>query len=176
MMKTTKMKSWMSVLMVMSVLWSSAAAENLGDMLREAGWNKIIGTWMDADTKGEKITVRYGWKYKDHVIQVTSTMGELKSTSLIGRNGKTGEIFQAGANSTGGASLGKWSEEGGDAVLEVGYVSPEGEEGGMQIRHHMQDDDTMVVTVSGEGGQKMTITLVRKKAEKKPKKEKKADK
>jgi hypothetical protein len=147
------MKSWMSVLMVMSVLWSSAAAENLGDMLREAGWNKIIGTWMDADTKGEKITVRYGWKYKDHVIQVTSTMGELKSTSLIGRNGKTGEIFQAGANSTGGASLGKWSEEGGDAVLEVGYVSPEGEEGGMQIRHHMQDDDTMVVTVSGEGAE-----------------------
>ena len=46
----------------------------------------------------------------------------------------------------------------------------------MQIRHHMQDDDTMVVTVSGEGGQKMTITLVQKKAEKKPKKEKKADK
>jgi hypothetical protein len=166
----------MSVVVAMGMLWSCAAAENLGDMLREAGWQKMLGTWVDAETKGEKIMVRYGWKYKDHVIQVNSKMGELQSTGFIGRNGKTGEVYQAGVNSMGGASLGQWNEDGGDAILELGYVSPEGEEGGMRIRHHLQDDDTMVVTVNGEGGEEMTVTLVRKKAPKKAKKAKPEDK
>ena len=160
-MKTTMMKGWMSVLVVMGMFLSTAVAENLGDILKESGWDKIIGTWVDAETNGKKVSVSYAWKYENHVIETTSSMRELKSTSLIGVNGKTGEVFQAGANNRGGAMLGKWIGEDDDAVLEIGYVSPEGEEGSMKIRHHMKDDDTMVVTV--EADQTMTITLVRKK-------------
>ena len=105
------------MMMAAAVLCGSATAETLGDMIREAGWNKIIGTWVDADTKGQNIRVKYAWKYKDHAIQVTSKLGEVQSTGLIGRNAATGEVFMTGVNSEGGATLGKWIEEDGDAVL-----------------------------------------------------------
>lgn len=171
-MKTIKTTFWMMVLM--GGICSSAVADNLGDMLREAGWGKMIGTWVDADTKGENIQVRYAWKYKNHAIQVTSKMGELQSTSLIGLNAKTGEVFLTGVNNRGGASIGKWVEQDGDAVLEAAFVSESGEEGSMQFRHHLKDDDTMIVTVPRENGDEMKITLVRKKATpKKKSKEKK---
>lgn len=162
MMKSTLTKSWMGVLAVLGLVFATATAGNLGEMLREAGWSKIIGTWVDAETKGERVTITYAWKYEDQLIESTSTMGELKSTSLIGVHGKTGDVYHVGANNRGGAVLGKWTGEDGDAVLEVGYVSGEGEEGKMKIRHAMQDDDTMEVTVEGEDGT-MTVKLVRKK-------------
>lgn len=169
-MNTTMIKNWTMGMMTMAALCISAPAETLGDMLRTAGWDKIIGTWVDADTKGKNIRVKYAWKYEDHAIQVTSKMGEIHSTGLIGRNAATGEVFMSGINSKGGATLGKWVEEDGDAVLEAGFVSDTGEEGTMRIRHHLKDDNTMVVTIPREEAEDITITLVRKTA---PKKEKK---
>lgn len=156
------MKNWMGLLAVMSLVCSTATAENLGEMLKESGWDKIIGTWVDAETTGERATIQYAWKYENHVIESTSTMGDRKSTSLIGLNGKTGEVYHVGANNQGGGVLGKWTGQDGDAVLEVGFVSAEGEEGSMTIRHHLEDDDTMTVTIEG-GERTMTVKLVRKK-------------
>ena len=161
------------MMMAAAALCTGATAETLGDMIRQAGWNKIIGTWVDADTKGENIRVKYAWKYKDHAIQVTSKLGEVQSTGLIGRNAATGEVFMTGVNSEGGATLGKWIEEDGDAVLETGFVSGDGEEGVMRIRHHLKDDNTMVITIPREDAEPITLTLVRQAAPKKEKANKK---
>lgn len=176
-MHTTTKKLWVMMMVIMGGMWSSAAmAENLGDILRKSGWNTIIGTWVDADTGGSNIRVRYAWKYRSHAIQVTSKMGDLQSTSLIGLNAGTGEVFMAGVNSRGGASLGKWIEEDGDAVLEAGYVSETGEKGSMRLRHHLEDDNTLIVTIPRENGRKVNIRLVRHQPAKKGKTAKEKEK
>ncbi len=126
----------------------SAAAETLGEILEKSSWSKIIGTWVDQDTKGDTVKTTYAWKIKDRVIEVTTQQGEVESVGLIGVNGKTGDVFYMGADSTGSSSIGQWTvEDNGDAVLGMLYTSGDGQEGSMNIRHHREDNDTMTVTV-----------------------------
>lgn len=157
------MKTWAAALAAtLTIFWaSSAGAETLGEMLRDSGWDRIIGTWVDKDTKGERLKTTFAWKFENRVIEVNNKMGELHSVALIAVNAKNGEVFHVGANDKGGGVLGKWTEEDGDAILELGYVRENGEEGEMRIRHHLEDDDTMVVTL--ERDEPMTVTLVRAK-------------
>ena len=53
------------------------------------------------------------------------------------------------ADSDGSSSFGKWvvDDKNGDAVLGIGYTSGDGLEGGLSIRHHLEDKDTMIVTI-----------------------------
>ena len=140
---------------------SSAAAENLGEMLRESGWDRILGTWVDQDTNGDTVKITYAWKFKDRVVEVNSKAGDLETVGLIGVNAKTGEVHHLGADNQGGGSIGKWSLEDGDAVLELAFVTGEGKEGGMKIRQDLKDDNTLVLTV--EAPEPITLTLIRAK-------------
>jgi hypothetical protein len=140
---------------------SSAAAEKLGDILRESGWDRIIGTWVDADTKGAKFKTTYAWRFKNTVVEITTTDGKKETVALMGLNAKTGDVYNLAADNQGAASLGKWELADGDAVLELGFVNGEGQEGGLRIRHHLEDNDTLVVTI--ELPQPITFKLIRAK-------------
>jgi hypothetical protein len=145
-------------------LTTPASGADLGETLKEANWGNLIGTWVDSATKGERVKIVYAWKFENKVIEVNSTMGESKGVSLMGINADTGEVFMMGANSKGGASLGKWTMEGEDAVLELSYVGPNGEKGTMTFKHHRIDNDTVEVSgESEESGQPFSLTLVRAK-------------
>ena len=162
-MRPTKMTSFCVVFAAMLTLAaaSSSAGEKLGDILRESGWDRIIGTWVDADTKGDKLKATYAWRFKDTVVEITTKAGERETVALMGLNAKTGEVYSMGADNQGGGSLGKWELEDGDAILEVGFVTGEGAEGGLKIRHHLEDDDTLVVTI--EAPEPITFKLIRAK-------------
>ena len=124
------------------------AAEKLSDVLREAKWDGIVGTWVDADTKGEAYKVTYAWKIEDRVIEISTKYGGKETVALMGVNGKTGDVYHMGADSDGTSSLGKWElEDNGDAVLGIVYTSGDGQEGALSIRHHQEDKDTVVVTI-----------------------------
>lgn len=139
-----------------------AAAEKLSDILREYSWEGILGTWVDADTKGKTYTVNYKWKIKDRVIEVTTKGREMTTVGLMGVNAKTGEVFHMGADSTGGSSLGKWEiANNGDAVLGLLFTGADGEQGALSIRHRMEGQDTLIATV--ELPQPMTFKLTRVK-------------
>jgi hypothetical protein len=162
-MQSTKMRTSIAALAAMLIIVgaSSAVAENLGEMLRESGWDRILGTWVDEDTNGDTIKITYAWRFEDRVVEVTSKTGKLETVGLVGVNAKTGEVHHLGADNQGGGSLGKWRLEDGDAVLELGFVSGEGREGAMKIRLHLKDDDTLVLTV--EAPEPITRTLIRAK-------------
>jgi hypothetical protein len=69
-----------------------------------------------------------------------------------------------GGNNKGGGSIGKWSMDGEDAVLELSFVSETGDKGTMKFKHHRVDEDTIKITgSSGESGEEFTVTLVRAK-------------
>ena len=128
-----------------------AAAENLGDVLRESGWDRIIGTWVDAETKGARNKTTYAWRFKDRVIEIVSWdswNGEKESVSLIGYNPKTGDVFNLSADSQGASSLGRWTlGKEGEAILDLMFVSGEGQEGFLRIRQAFKDNDTLIVTI-----------------------------
>ena len=75
------------------------AAENRGDLLRKSNWERIIGTWVDADTKGAAYKTTYAWKYKEWVAEFNIKEGNQHSVSLMGLNAQTGEVFRIGVDS-----------------------------------------------------------------------------
>ncbi len=51
-----------STLIAAAVLLGAAeapAAEKLGDLTRKSGWDRVVGTWVDADTKGAAYKATY---------------------------------------------------------------------------------------------------------------------
>ena len=124
-----------------------AEEKNLGEMLSDSRWDRLIGTWVDENTKGTIATTTYAWKYKGHAIESTSKMGDLSASALIGRNADSGEVFHMGVDSKGGSSLGKWTFDADEAVLELGFTSAEGQLGGLKIKHLLKDDNTLIVTI-----------------------------
>ncbi len=162
-MKKTRMIIYCTVLMAMLTIGSTLceADENLGNVLSESGWDRIIGTWVDAETKGTKSKTTYAWKFKNRVIEVMSQDGKRETVSLIGRNPKTGEVFNISADSQGGSSLGKWTLEEGEAILDLLFITGEGEEGALRIRFKLEDDNTMIVTV--DLPEPITLKMIRKK-------------
>lgn len=140
------------------------AADKLSDVLKEVGWDGIIGTWVDADTNGETVKVAYAWKLTDRVIEVTTQysteQGRQESVAFMAVNAKNGKVVHLGADSDGGTSLGEWNvDDIGDAILSLIFTSGDGQEGTLNVRHHMEDEDTMIVTI--ELSQPIDLKMVR---------------
>ena len=134
----------------------------LSDVLRRTKWDGIIGTWVDAESKGAAAKATYDWKIKDRAIEITTVRGEHQDVALMGVNGKTGGVFHMGADSDGGSSIGKWIvQDNGDVVLGLVYTSSTGQEGEVIIRHHLVDKNTMIVTI--EAPQPMRFKMIRTK-------------
>ena len=141
----------------------ATAAENLGDLLRESGWDRIIGTWVNEDTKGEVTRTTYAWKFKDHVIEAVTHRGEKETVSLIALARNSGVVFDVGADNEGGSSGGRWTIEGETAVLQSTYVTGAGKEGSLRIEFEFADKakDSMNLVIGS--GRTMTIKMVRVK-------------
>ncbi len=132
----------------------------LGDILRQKRWDRLIGTWVDADSKGAGLKTTYAWKLKDRVLEVTSKEPQKESVSLMSVNAKSGDVFQVGGDDQGTSFLGGWKfEEKGDAVLAVTYTAGDGTEGTLSIRYHFQDNDTLILTL--ELPQPITVRMIR---------------
>ena len=140
----------------------ASAIEDLNDVLRETKWNRILGTWVDEETRGAGLKLEYVWKIKNHVIEETRTEKAIKGVSLIGLNAKTGKIFQMGADSDGGSYLSEWTTKtNGDAVIGVAFTSPDGQDGLLSLRQKLVGNDTMVITI--ELPEPITIKMIRDK-------------
>ena len=126
---------------------SAFASDNLGNVLRESGWDRIIGTWVDAKTRGAKSRSTYSWRFKNQVIETTSQDGHKKSFSLMGHNPKKGEVFHVSVDDQGGSSIGRWTFEEDEATLGLFFVTGTGDEGALKIQMRFEDDDTMIVIV-----------------------------
>ena len=145
-------------------LTTPAQGTDLGEALAHVNWKGIVGSWVDSETKGERVKIVYAWKFENKLIEVNSTMGDTKGISLMGYNPDSEEVFMMGGNSEGGGNLGKWSMDDEDAVLELSYVRADGEKGEMSLKHHWVNDDTIEVSgTAEEGGESFTLTLVRSK-------------
>jgi hypothetical protein len=143
---------------------SYSAESNLGEILRQSRCDGIVGTWVDEETNGKAVTTNYKWRFKDRVLEIATELKELKTVAWMGRNSQTGDVFHLGADNQGGSSIGNWRFADGEATLEVAFVTGEGQEAGMIIRHRLKDENTMVVGIEAE--ETITFTMVRTKKQK----------
>ncbi|RMH33409.1 MAG: hypothetical protein D6690_12200 [Nitrospirae bacterium] len=123
--------------------------ENLGSILRKSGWDRMIGTWVDAQTKGKMYKSVTAWRFKDQVLESSSEdfLQGKKDISLMIYNPKKSEVFHVSADDKGGSTLGRWTFTKEEAILDMTFVTPEKQEGQLQFRYKLIDDDTMVITV-----------------------------
>ena len=137
----------------------------LRDILRKSKWDRIIGTWVDMDTKGAVLRTTYAWRITDRVIEITSKEVHKESVSLMAVDARTGEVVHMGVDSEGAHSHGKWEmNDNGDAVLGIEFIGADGQEGRLRLRYHLEDKDTLIVTIGLPNAIK--VKMVRAKAEK----------
>lgn len=149
-------------LSILALSAATASAESLGDMMRNSGWDRVVGTW--ANDEGN-VEVTYAWKLKDHILETTTKMGDRTSVALIGVNADTEKLFHVGGDDQGGCIQGAWEVDGDEPVLQAKYISAYGEEREFSIRYQLEDDDTLAVHV--EMDQEFDVTLNRVKSKKK---------
>jgi len=126
-----------------------SAEDNLGTILRESGWDRMIGTWVDAQTNGKMHKSVTAWRFKDHVLESLNEdlkQGK-KELSLMIYSPKRAEVFHTSGDDKGGSTIGKWTFTKDEAILDLGFVTPEKQEGLLQLRYKFIDDDTMAVTI-----------------------------
>ena len=143
-----------------------AAALNghsLNDALLRRNWDKILGTWVDPETRGASYKTTYAWKIKDEVIEVTSKEPDKESVALVAVDGRTGAIQTRGVDSKGTTFQANWEfDDKEDAVLKVSFASREGPEGTLTLRQHFDDSDTLIQTV--EAPKPFTFKRIRSKS------------
>lgn len=155
------------LLLLLSVLAAPlSSAQTLGDALRDSGFEKFIGTWIDPETKGEEARFTYSWKFEGRVLLVDYKIGEIVGVGLIGLNARSGEVYHHASDDQGNVTVGTWSKEGELAVLKATVVTGDGEQAPLHYRHRFEDADTMEVFMGAEA--KVPFTLVRGKAEAEP--------
>jgi len=135
-----------------------ASATPLGETLGESGWNRLLGTWVDAETEGERVKTEYEWQFDGEVLRTTSWTPERSSIGLMGTNANTGKIFHMGADDRGASSLGTWTFTEEEAVLDLVFTSEDGEEGVLRFRLRWAGE-ALAVTI--DGPEPVTFELVR---------------
>jgi hypothetical protein len=133
---------------------------DLGSVLRDARWDRLIGTWVDPGTRGKNFKTTYTWKIKDVLIETVHKDSSSESVALIAINPETGDIRHMGGDAGGSMFTGTWTfAKSGDATLEVAYANTDSQKGTLKLRYRLKDDDTLDLTVFQP--QSKPITLIR---------------
>jgi YVTN family beta-propeller protein len=122
--------------------------KTLAEALKRSGWEDLVGDWVDEGLNGKGLKLSFRWKIEDRILEAKSIDPERTSVSLISVNAANGDIFQAGADSTGGSHLGTWQfKKDDEAVLNLGYTDGNGTPGQITLRYKLIDDHTLDFTV-----------------------------
>lgn len=157
----------------LSFTTSNLQAETLGDVMKAEGIDKMMGTWVDADTNGEKFKITYRWKIKGHAVELLLKTGDNTSTALIAYDQGSEKVIHMGVNSKGELGRGTWSVQEGVAILDLTQTDADGQEVELKISHKIVDKKSMTVgfemNATGDSGE---LALVRPAKKPKTKKDK----
>jgi len=104
------------------------AAQPLGTLVSEGGFDWMAGTWITTTGQGETIEVTYKWAVEKHVIAV-----HYKSSSgfdyhgLIFYRATEDKIVHVGADNLGGVWEGTWDSDGRRAIMEFANTRANGD-------------------------------------------------
>ena len=150
--KTARLRRNLLVLAAMVVILAAgvrAQEQKLGDLVKEYGFDWMVGKWMAETGDGQKIQVEYKWELDKHLVIARFKMGEYESLSMIFYNAAQATVVQVGVDNRGGTSKGEWQPEADKAILKSEYTGTDGEARRMGVIHSKVDADTMKVGIYG---------------------------
>ena len=125
---------------------TATAADKLSDILREAKWDGIIGTWVDAKTNGKANRTTFAWKVKDRIIAVSSREGDKETASLIMVSHDKG-VVQIGGDNKGSTMYGRWEFKEKTALVDLTVDVAENKELPIKLEYRLEDKDTITMSV-----------------------------
>ena len=144
--------------------------ETLGELLKETGFDRLLGDWVDVGTGGRGYRTRFSWKIDGRVLeQVSDERGE-RAVGLLSLRGGTREVAAFTADAAGLQTLGTLTFEGGkseenEAVHRIGLRDGDGNEGGLVVRYQFETDDRLTFRLSVPGGGEPFAVVRLKRAE-----------
>jgi len=171
----------LALAIVLAILATGARAQqSLGGIVKEYGFDWIIGRWVATTDEGEKIQIEYEWQLNRHLITLHIKGPDYEYQGMIFYRPAEDEVVQIGVDSKGGNGKGIWDVEGNKAIIKYEHIGADGEANRMAIAHSKVDADTMKAEVysvdsSGQIADEPRDTLEYKRQKKQPQ-EKTADK
>ena len=130
--------------------------------IRHSGVQRLIGTWVDRDSKGDALKITYDWKVKDRIIEHTSVDSQNESHALIGVNRANGLVYHVGGDRNGASFTGNWeADTNGDSLLKLNIESENGGKHSLTVRYHFNNQDQLTLTV--ELPEPIVVPMVRAK-------------
>ncbi len=117
--------------------------ESLGDLVSEAGFDWIVGSWVAETEEGQKYEIVYKWELNKHAITVHFKRGDYEHHSMIFYMASEDKIVQIGADNRGGTSKGAWQFERDKAIHKTEHIPADGKSGKIGIVHSKTDAGTM---------------------------------
>lgn len=122
-------------------------AATLGELVKNNGWDSLIGDWVDIGTRGE-FRFSLNWKINNQLLEFTTIDQAGPTIATLSIDPDSGEIIHAGTNHSGAATSGKWdflNEEG--PALTANFLTTEGIEGEFTMQLVPQNEDAMQLKV-----------------------------
>ena len=132
-------------------------APTLGEIVKNNGWESLLGDWVDASTRGE-FQVSLSWKIKNRLLEMSFTEQAGATIASINIDPSSGEIVHSGINPLGASITGTW-----DFAVEEGprfngkFMSLEGAEGELSIQMVPQEKDALLFKIA-----QSNIAMIRK--------------
>ena len=129
----------------------------LGEIVKNNGWESLLGDWVDASTRGE-FQVSLSWKIKNRLLEMSFTEQAGATIASINIDPSSGEIVHSGINPLGASITGTW-----DFAVEEGprfngkFLSLEGAEGELSIQMVPQEKDALLFKIA-----QSNIAMIRK--------------
>ena len=138
-----------------------APPNNLGNIVRNGGWEGLLGTWVDTGTLGE-FRVTLDWKIEDQMLELTNVDQAGPTIAVIRINPKTGAIDHSATNHSGTTISGHWNFDSDQGPIMTGtFATAEGVEGNMSMQFMPQNADSMILAVKLLDNPASNIQLVR---------------
>jgi hypothetical protein len=132
-------------------------APTLGEIVKNNGWESLLGDWVDASTRGE-FQVSLSWKIKNRLLEMSFTEQAGATIASINIDPSSGEIVHSGINPLGASITGTW-----DFAVKEGprfngkFMSLEGAEGELSIQMVPQEQDALLFKIA-----QSNIAMIRK--------------
>jgi hypothetical protein len=134
----------------------------LGDIVHDAGWDRLLGEWVDPGTLGE-FRMKLEWKIKNQLLEMTNLDQAGANVAVIQLDPQTGTIDHSAINHSGVTVSGQWDfDADGGPTMSGRFATPDGNEGDVSMQLKPQGEDGLVLAVKLLGNQASNLQLVRR--------------
>ena len=135
---------------VLVILATGAKAQqSLGDIVKEYGFDWLIGKWAAQTDEGNKIQVIYNWQLDKHLVTIDLKWPDYEHRGMIFYVPGKDEVVQIGVDNKGSTWQGTWEVDGDKARVRIEQTKADGQTRKMAIVYSKVDARTMKTEVYG---------------------------